>query len=85
MISRAREHCRTQSVAQSRIHGGSARSMRNAQRIPAPAPLIELAAIFLRTESELVLKSRRVIPRDVCSMPAFTFKFPTGLKPPKTW
>jgi uncharacterized protein len=30
--------------------------------LPAPAPLIELAAFFLRTESELVLKSRRVIP-----------------------
>ncbi len=30
--------------------------------IPAPAPLLELGAFFLRTESELVLKSRRVVP-----------------------
>lgn len=30
--------------------------------IPAPAPLLELAALLLRTESELVLKSRRVAP-----------------------
>jgi uncharacterized protein (TIGR01777 family) len=30
--------------------------------LPAPAWLIEIGAFFLRTESELVLKSRRVIP-----------------------
>lgn len=30
--------------------------------LPAPAPLIEIGAIFMRTESELVLKSRRVVP-----------------------
>jgi uncharacterized protein (TIGR01777 family) len=42
---------------------------------PAPAPLIELAAIFLRTESELVLKSRRVIPGRLLDA-GFQFKFP---------
>jgi uncharacterized protein (TIGR01777 family) len=30
--------------------------------LPAPAPLLELAAFFHRTETELLLKSRRVIP-----------------------
>jgi uncharacterized protein (TIGR01777 family) len=30
--------------------------------IPAPAPILELAAYFMRTETELVLKSRRVVP-----------------------
>ena len=44
--------------------------------LPAPAPLIELAALFLRTESELVLKSRRVVPRRLLEA-GFTFEFPT--------
>jgi uncharacterized protein (TIGR01777 family) len=30
--------------------------------VPAPWPLLEIAAFLMRTESELVLKSRRVIP-----------------------
>ncbi len=44
--------------------------------IPAPAPLIELAAFFLRTESELVLKSRRVVPARLLHA-GFEFHFPT--------
>ena len=44
--------------------------------LPAPAPLIELAAFFLRTESELVLKSRRVVPRRLLDA-GFEFKYPT--------
>ena len=44
--------------------------------LPAPAPLIELAAIFLRTESELVLKSRRVVPGRLLDA-GFQFHFPT--------
>jgi hypothetical protein len=43
--------------------------------LPAPAPLIELAAIFLRTESELVLKSRRVVPDRLLNV-GFQFRFP---------
>jgi len=42
---------------------------------PAPAPLIELAAVFLRTESELVLKSRRVVPGRLLDA-GFQFNFP---------
>ena len=30
--------------------------------LPTPTPLLELGALFMRTESELVLKSRKVIP-----------------------
>ena len=44
--------------------------------LPAPAPLIELASIFLRTESELVLKSRRIVPGRLLES-GFQFKFPT--------
>jgi hypothetical protein len=43
--------------------------------LPTPAPLIELAAIFLRTESELVLKSRRVVPGRLLEA-GFQFEFP---------
>jgi hypothetical protein len=44
--------------------------------IPAPAPLLELAALFLRTESELVLKSRNVVPARLLRA-GFEFDFPT--------
>ena len=44
--------------------------------LPTPAPLIELAAVFLRTESELVLKSRRVVPGRLLKA-GFEFRFPT--------
>lgn len=43
--------------------------------LPAPAPLIEIAAFFLRTESELVLKSRRVVPGRLLDA-GFNFEFP---------
>jgi uncharacterized protein len=43
--------------------------------LPAPAALLEIGAFFLRTETELVLKSRRVIPG--CLLNAgFEFQFP---------
>lgn len=42
--------------------------------LPAPALAIELAAFFLRTESELVLKSRRVIPTRLLKA-GFDFEF----------
>ena len=44
--------------------------------VPAPAPLIEIGAFFLRTESELVLKSRRVVPTRLLDA-GFEFEFPT--------
>lgn len=43
--------------------------------LPAPAWAIEAAAMFLRTESELVLKSRRVVPGRLTEA-GFTFQFP---------
>jgi hypothetical protein len=43
--------------------------------LPAPAPLIALGAVFLRTEPELVLKSRRVVPGRLLDA-GFEFDFP---------
>jgi hypothetical protein len=41
---------------------------------PAPAPLLEIGAFFLRTETELVLKSRRVVPGRLLDA-GFQFEF----------
>jgi uncharacterized protein (TIGR01777 family) len=43
--------------------------------LPAPSLLIEIGALFLRTESELVLKSRRVVPGRLLDA-GFQFEFP---------
>jgi uncharacterized protein (TIGR01777 family) len=43
--------------------------------LPNPAWLIELGAFFMRTESELVLKSRRVVPGRLLAA-GFPFSFP---------
>jgi NAD dependent epimerase/dehydratase family enzyme len=42
--------------------------------LPAPAPLIEIGAFFMRTESELVLKSRRAVPGRLLDA-GFQFEF----------
>lgn len=44
--------------------------------LPSPGPLLELGAFFLRTETELVLKSRRVVPGRILEE-GFVFRFPT--------
>jgi len=43
--------------------------------LPTPAWLLEIGAVFLRTETELVLKSRRVVPGRLTAG-GFTFRFP---------
>ena len=44
--------------------------------LPAPAPLMAIGMFFLRTEPELVLKSRYVVPGRLLDA-AFQFQFPT--------
>jgi uncharacterized protein (TIGR01777 family) len=43
--------------------------------LPAPRPLLALGAVFMRTQTELVLKSRRVVP-GVLLTHGFKFQFP---------
>lgn len=43
--------------------------------LPAPAWMLEVATFFLRSESELVLKSRRVVPARLLAA-GFEFRFP---------
>jgi hypothetical protein len=56
------------------------RELRNAwgmpNGLPAPRPLLAIAAAIMRTETELVLKSRRVIPGRLLQA-GFEFQFPT--------
>jgi uncharacterized protein (TIGR01777 family) len=44
--------------------------------LPATSRMLEIGAFFLRTETELVLKSRRVVPRRLLQS-GFVFQFPT--------
>jgi len=43
--------------------------------LPATSLMIEIGTFFLRTESELVLKSRRVIP-GILNKSGFEFSYP---------
>lgn len=44
--------------------------------LPASTWMLEIGAFFLRTETELILKSRRVVPARLIQA-GFTFRFPT--------
>jgi uncharacterized protein (TIGR01777 family) len=44
--------------------------------LPATRWMLEVGAVFLRTETELILKSRRVVPTRLLES-GFTFQFPT--------
>ncbi len=44
--------------------------------LPTPKPLLEIGTFLMKTESELVLKSRRVVPARLMNA-GFEFQFPT--------
>ncbi len=43
--------------------------------LPAPAWLLEIGAVFIRTETELILKSRWVVPEKLLKA-GYTFNYP---------
>jgi uncharacterized protein (TIGR01777 family) len=43
--------------------------------MPAPQWMLEIGAVIIQTETELILKSRRVVPRRLCEA-GFEFHFP---------
>lgn len=44
--------------------------------LPSPAWLLEIGAVIIKTETELILKSRWVVPEKLLEA-GYTFKFPT--------
>ena len=53
-----------------------AQELRPLLRLPQPAWLLEMGAFMLRTETELILKSRKVYPQRLLAL-GFVFDFPT--------
>ncbi|MEL5993476.1 TIGR01777 family oxidoreductase [Hymenobacter segetis] len=52
------------------------RQLRPLLRLPQPKWLLEIGAFFLRTETELILKSRKVYPQRLLEL-GFEFRYPT--------
>lgn len=50
--------------------------------LPATRTMLELGAVFLRTETELILKSRRVVPKRLLDS-GFKFELPNWQAPSK--
>ena len=67
----AESRCRTQSSCRS-----FARRVASRLGLPATKWMLEIGAVFMRTETELILKSRRVVPARLLEH-GFTFAFPT--------
>ena len=44
--------------------------------LPSPAWLLKIGAVIIRTETELILKSRWVIPQKLLEA-GYTFRYPT--------
>ncbi|MNJ69609.1 hypothetical protein D3C77_659790 [compost metagenome] len=62
-------------VTNRELMGGMRLAMNRKFGLPAPKWLLELGAVIIRTETELVLKSRWVIPERLVQE-GYEFKFP---------
>ena len=58
---RRRERRGSESAAERRVHARAARRL-GVPRSAGPRWMLEIGAVFMRTETELILKSRRVVP-----------------------
>jgi uncharacterized protein (TIGR01777 family) len=68
--------CAPHPVRNAEFNGLLCRALRPLLRLPQPAWLLEIGAFMLRTETELILKSRKVYPQRLLDA-GFTFQFPT--------
>lgn len=68
--------CAPNPVTNAEFNALLSRELRPVLRLPQPAWLLEIGAFFLRTETELILKSRKVYPERLLDM-GFAFAFPT--------
>lgn len=68
--------CAPQPVPNREFNGLLRRALRPLLRLPQPAWLLEVGAFFLRTETELILKSRKVYPQRLLDL-GFAFEYPT--------
>ena len=58
------------------FNGLLCRALRPRVRLPQPVWLLKIGAFFLRTETELILKSRKVYPQRLLDL-GFQFEYPT--------
>ena len=68
--------CAPHPVPNREFNGILCRALRPLLRLPQPAWLLEVGAFFLRTETELILKSRKVYPQRLLDL-GFAFQYPT--------
>ena len=68
--------CAPQPLPNRDFMGLLCREVRPAFRLPQPAWLLEIGAFVLRTETELILKSRKVYPQRLLEL-EFAFDYPT--------
>lgn len=68
--------CAPQPLPNAAFNGLLARYYKPRWRLPQPRWLLELGAFVLRTETELILKSRKVVPQRLLET-GFRFEYPT--------
>lgn len=68
--------CAPHPVPNREFNGILCRALRPLLRLPQPAWLLEVGAFLLRTETELILKSRKVYPQRLLDL-GFAFQYPT--------
>ena len=68
--------CAPQPLPNRELNALLRRRLRAWLSLPQPTWLLRLGAFFLRTETELILKSRKVVPGRLLAL-GFAFRYPT--------
>ena len=74
-VGRRREYFLAESAAEPRIMAALRDAAGVRIGLPATKWMLEIGAVFMRTETELILKSRRVVPGRLLKS-GFSFEFP---------